>query len=110
MLFIYGKKKGEKESKIIRCIKAPIIKVVIKVRDFYMRKLWNNYSENVVYGCLMGCSATPQLPSWPIKTFSGDEDFTRTNLGNMVESMHLNQAKSSVRVVPMGELQYLLET
>lgn len=99
--------KGEKESKIMRCIKAPITRVVIKVKNFYMRKLWDNYSENVVYGCLMGCSATPQLSSWPNRTFSGNEfDFPRTtNLEKMVELEHLNQAISRVRVVPMGEMQ-----
>ncbi|XP_059284860.1 uncharacterized protein LOC132038158 [Lycium ferocissimum] len=115
--------KAGKGNRTMRCLKAPI-RILSKARDFYIKNL-SDYSESVVYGCLIGCSSAPQLSSWPNSTIfsvsssvsSGNEDFrelmriatnTRTtSLGNTVESELIMQqcsAKSRVRVVPLEEI------
>ncbi|MBA0819555.1 hypothetical protein Gohar_022042 [Gossypium harknessii] len=65
-------KKGSKESKLSRYLKAPI-RFLIKSGEFYVKSL---YSERVGYGTVMGCS-TGQLNTFP-RSYS----VSRTRSGN----------------------------
>ncbi|KAK4346684.1 hypothetical protein RND71_033023 [Anisodus tanguticus] len=89
--------KGGKESRIKKCIKAPI-RVLIKASDCYVRSL-TDCSGRIGYGSAIGsCPAVTQFSSLPrsfsVNSFasSGDEDSrelmriaARKNLVNKVE-------------------------
>ncbi|XP_012488252.1 uncharacterized protein LOC105801544 isoform X1 [Gossypium raimondii] len=71
-------KKGSKESKLSRYLKAPI-RFLIKAGEFYVKSL-TQYSERVGYGTVMGCS-TGQLNTFPrsysvstTRSGNGDDD------------------------------------
>ncbi|KAJ8567362.1 hypothetical protein K7X08_019570 [Anisodus acutangulus] len=95
--------KGRKESRIKKCIKAPI-RVLIKARDCYVRSM-TDCSGRIGYGSAIGsCPAVTQITSLP-RSFSvnssassGDEDFrelmriaSRRDLVNKVELEVLRQ-------------------
>nr|XP_009763021.1 PREDICTED: uncharacterized protein LOC104214978 [Nicotiana sylvestris]XP_016470354.1 PREDICTED: uncharacterized protein LOC107792630 [Nicotiana tabacum] len=104
--------KASKESKIKKCIKAPI-RVLIKARDFYVHSLMD-CSGTIGYGTVMGCPAVAQISSLP-RSFSAnssmsskDEDFreliriaSKRSLVNKVETEILRQkslAKNGVNI------------
>ncbi|OIT08199.1 PREDICTED: uncharacterized protein LOC109241239 [Nicotiana attenuata] len=109
--------KVRKESRIKKCIKAPI-RVLIKARDCYVQSM-TDCSGRIGYGGMSSGPAVPQLSSLP-RSFSvnssvssGDEDFRelmriaskRSTLVNEVELEHLRRQSPinngvNVNVVP----------
>ncbi|OIT08200.1 hypothetical protein A4A49_18529 [Nicotiana attenuata] len=103
--------KASKESRIKKCIKAPI-RVLIKARDFYVHSLMD-CSGTIGYGTVMGCPAVAQISSLP-RSFSAnssmsskDEDFrelfriaSKRNLVNKVRQKSLAKNGVNINVVP----------
>ncbi|XVE82954.1 hypothetical protein DITRI_Ditri16bG0046700 [Diplodiscus trichospermus] len=101
-------KKGSKQSKLSRYLKAPI-RILIKARDFYIKSM-TEYSDRIGYGTVMGCP-TGQVNTLPrsysvstAKSTDGDEDFreliraaSTRSLGNKVQSelLRRQQARQS---------------
>ena len=101
-------KKGCKESKLRRYLKAPI-RILIKARDFYVKSM-TEYSDGVGYATVMGCP-TGQVNSLPrscsvgsTKSGNGDDDLreliraaSTRSLGNKVqlELLKKQQARQS---------------
>ncbi|XP_055805428.1 uncharacterized protein LOC129874202 [Solanum dulcamara] len=103
-------KKGSKESRIKKCIKAPI-RVLIKARDCYVHSLMD-CSGKIGYGSVMGVpqiSALPRSFSVNSSISSRDEDFrelvriaSRKSLVNKMETELLRQKSiaKNVDLVP----------
>ncbi|XWS41747.1 hypothetical protein CRYUN_Cryun17cG0109800 [Craigia yunnanensis] len=89
-------KKGSKETKLSRYLKAPI-RILIKARDFYIKSM-TEYSDRIGYGTVMGCP-TGQVNTLPrsysvssTKSGNGDDDLreliraaSTRSLGNKVQ-------------------------
>ncbi|KAK6798304.1 hypothetical protein RDI58_006006 [Solanum bulbocastanum] len=103
--------KGNKESRIKRCIKAPI-RVLIKARDCYVHSLMD-CSGKIGYGSVMGVPQISALPrSFSVNSSvssSRDEDFrelvriaSRKSLVNKIETELLRQKSiaKNVDLVP----------
>ncbi|TMW85877.1 uncharacterized protein LOC107010430 [Solanum pennellii] len=104
--------KGSKESRLTRCIKAPI-RVLIKARDCYVHSLMD-CSGKIGYGSVMGVPQISALPrSFSVNSSvssSRDEDFrelvriaSRKSLVNKMETELLRQksiASKNVDAVP----------
>ncbi|CAK9155566.1 unnamed protein product [Ilex paraguariensis] len=97
--------RAKKESKITRCMKAPI-RVLIRARDFYIRSL-SGCAGRVSYGTVIGGPA-PIVNSTLPKSFSvhstssNDEDFrelmriaSTRSLGNKIE-LELRRRQSPI--------------
>ncbi|XVF61386.1 hypothetical protein PTKIN_Ptkin08bG0125000 [Pterospermum kingtungense] len=102
-------KKGSKESKLSRYLKAPI-RILIKGRDFYIKNM-AKYSDGIGYATVLGCP-TGQVNTLPRsfsvgseKSGNGDDDDLRElikaastrSLGNKVqlELLKRQQARQS---------------
>ncbi|MCE3215738.1 hypothetical protein HAX54_003312 [Datura stramonium] len=96
--------KGSKESRIKKCIKAPI-RVLIKARDYYVHSLMD-CSGRIAYGGVMGVPQISALPrSFSVnssESCSRDEDFrelvriaSRRTLLNKAEAELLRQKSLS---------------
>ena len=101
-------KKGSKESKLSKYLKAPI-RILIKARDFYIKSM-TEYSDRIGYGTVMGCP-TGQVNTLPrscsvssTKSGNGDDDLreliraaSTRSLGNKVqlELLKKQQARQS---------------
>lgn len=90
--------KGRKESRMKRCMKAPI-RVLIKARDCYVHSLMD-CSGRVGYGSAMGLfPVVPQISSLPrnfstnSSVSSGDEDFRE--LKRIASKSRLDQTRQS---------------
>ncbi|MCE3215739.1 hypothetical protein HAX54_003313 [Datura stramonium] len=98
--------KAKKESRIKKCIKAPI-KILSKVRDCYVRCL-TNCSARIGYGSALGsCPAFTQISSLP-RSFSvnssassGDEDL-RELMRIASTRNHVNKVELEIRNAKNG--------
>ncbi|KAK4367856.1 hypothetical protein RND71_011648 [Anisodus tanguticus] len=80
--------KGSKESRIKKCIKAPI-RVLIKARDYYVHSLME-CSGRIGYGSAMG---VPQISALP-RSFSVNSSVSSSRDEDLRELMRIASRKS----------------
>ncbi|KAJ8545972.1 hypothetical protein K7X08_018555 [Anisodus acutangulus] len=80
--------KGSKESRINKCIKAPI-RVLIKARDYYVHSLMER-SGRIGYGSVMG---VPQISALP-RSFSVNSSVSSSRDEDLRELMRIASRKS----------------